>query len=464
MGSSGEVNLEKENVSQQKQKMDLLHPEHGTTIEKKPFFPSTPAGRVPTFDLIKDGEEFTDQTPRRSPLEAVSWNRSPKSSAEQQSFATPVMRRNKKRRRSISPNRSSQRATLTKPTFDFQIIQDSLKTPQNDPASALESRYFARSKLQTPSKPSSSAAPDFMHSSSPQTPALSAVDTGKLKRTMSCGIAYPPEKKRRKNVDDTVEVKRGQLRGRAGRDRDGEIQEINTMLDSIHDELPILSGSQLSEITSSYAPPDNDPIIGRESQRARKAITISSRQSQTGSQELQASLKASQTSQVLSATETSDYGDKEFDAELAQIPVENLIGSSNHHDEQDNDALGAPQPARIAKNLNDIMKDKDDDDNDDEFDDGFDDDCVADLEMIASMYDEKPVASKGDAFPASLKTINEPPISLPIDEGLSARHNPGITTIEVSDDEFDEGIDDEFCDELFKATQACEDPPVRFSH
>ena len=193
-------------------------------------FPSTPAGRVPLSDLIDSHEEVRDGLPHGTPIEVVSWNKSPQSSDPTQSFMTPMVNRKRKRPRSSSVGLSKTR----KPILDPRII--TTKTPTNDPALELECRYFGN-KYRTPSKPASSAAPDFMHSSSPQSPALTAIDSAKLKRTRSCGVAYPSGYKRQKTEEKTILHITSPIR-KFKSQNEGEMQQISLMLDSIHEDFP----------------------------------------------------------------------------------------------------------------------------------------------------------------------------------------------------------------------------------
>ena len=83
-------------------------------------FPSTPAGRVPLADLMGNNEDNQDDTPRASPLDAVTWEQGPLSSGE--AAKTPIMRKGKKRRRSLTPT-SSQQTLAAKPAAELPGLQ-----------------------------------------------------------------------------------------------------------------------------------------------------------------------------------------------------------------------------------------------------------------------------------------------------------------------------------------------------
>ena len=164
-------------------------------------YPTTPMGRVPLKDLFNE-EGGSQKMLVCSPSDHVLWRESPTGSEEPCSLATPMAKRGKKRARSSSPVSSQKKEGMHKAPFDLQNLQSSLAGDPADPAVDLEKRYFSRARFETPNRLSASAAPDFMHSSSPHAPALSSGGSGKLRRTASCGIEWPERKRPRASKPD----------------------------------------------------------------------------------------------------------------------------------------------------------------------------------------------------------------------------------------------------------------------
>jgi len=102
--------------------------------------PSTPATRLPLSDLIGNPEERLPSLNKDTPVEEnVLWqhNQTPTSSRP---AVTPARKR--KRARSSSPASSQpEPISVTREPFDVQGLQQSLRTPQADPAADLWNRY-----------------------------------------------------------------------------------------------------------------------------------------------------------------------------------------------------------------------------------------------------------------------------------------------------------------------------------
>lgn len=479
MRASGDTLLDKENAVQhegQRSGQKLLASQEASKQPAREF-PSTPAGRVPLADLIGDNEDHQEASPRRSPLEAVSWDRSPRGSND--SFMTPVMRRGKKRARSSSPASSSQKIKTTKPAFDLQNLQASLKTPQNDPVAEFESRYFARNRHQTPSKPSSSAAPDFMHSSSPQTPALSGGESAKLRRTASCGIAYPRGSKRRKmSREDKPVLKENPKDNASISEKQGELEAISRLLDSINDGLQSASRSPSQRdgpSSSCPLPAENGdeiaPILPPES------LHQISQHSQAPSQTVAPKIPSQRSHGPSQRSESSEFGDADVDQAFTNFDTDRIVTTvipsesaaitsiqQRISKSQEATAVGltaaptmkppiyAPLHDSDTTLLNDIN-----DDDDDEF--------AAELEFLASKYDQHPAGTSSNIEIAP--QIPEQDLELPV-SGATILETPtkgNKAVIELSsdeefgDDDFDEDIFDEV---LLRATQArTHTPPVR---
>lgn len=150
--------------------------------------PSTPAMRLPLSDLIGIPEESVVFQPKETPAqEEVLWmhNQTPSSSRPN---VTPIRRR--KRARSSSPGSSQpEPLSLAKEPFDVQVLQQSLRTPQADPAGDLWSRY-ANGNGEANSDNKSTAFAHLLRDPSPGSSATKGSISG-LRRWASCGVEWP---------------------------------------------------------------------------------------------------------------------------------------------------------------------------------------------------------------------------------------------------------------------------------
>ena len=442
-------------------------------------FPSTPAGKISLADLMRDNEDEEDDAPKRTPLDTVTWDQEPRSS-NGSSCMTPIMRRGKKRPRS-SPHSCSQKALAAKTMFDLNAP---FKTPQNDPAIDLENRYFGRGKQQTPSKPASSAAPDFMHSSSPSTPVSASTESAKLRRTVSCGIAYPSGHKRRKVCTDTfTDPKKGLTAQVTNTERQGELEKINLLLDSIHDDLP---GSSRSPQPSD--PPSSCPLP-REREGRLEAPPSPRTKGPRVPEPPRRSLHGSQTNgpvlsqhrEPLEEPESSEFGDVDEDFALADADRADMLspqrepgdGLPNQMDGDKGEVYGADRHGHAIQKVESqkddpivslhlsqsaeqklcLNQDLNDDDDDDEFDE-----FAADLELVASMYDEQPTttSAKNNETPHDnhkIDVIAELPIQ-PELANIQAPQNGQLVLDISSDEEFGDDDFEEIANEIERATQA----------
>lgn len=176
--------------------------------------PSTPAMRLPLSDLIGVPEERVVSQPKETPAkEEVLWmhNATPTSSRP---HVTPIRKR--KRGKSSSPASSQpEPACLSGEPFDVQRLQQSLKTPQADPAADLWSRY-ARGNDGTDSNNKSTAFAHLLRDPSPGSSATKGSISG-LRRWASCGVEWPVSatKNKRRRVlpreDEQCEDSPGEL-------------------------------------------------------------------------------------------------------------------------------------------------------------------------------------------------------------------------------------------------------------
>lgn len=175
--------------------------------------PHTPANRIPLADLIGNTEDAFNCDPKdTTPEDHIYWQHGPTPRSSIPSATANNARRGKKRARSSSPASSSQNQKSahfdTEETLDLKILQESLKTPHNDPALDLWARYTDASlvKKDADGKP----LPAFAHlmTSSPQTPNTTDSKASGLQRSISCGNEWPASKsKRRKFNHESAEGK-----------------------------------------------------------------------------------------------------------------------------------------------------------------------------------------------------------------------------------------------------------------
>ena len=187
----------------------IRHSSQTAESKEQTIFPRTPASKIPLAALISNTEDaFNGADFDTTPEDHVSWQHGPRSSDPVSSVRST--QRGKKRARSSSPASSSQiEKSIHFPTvrepLDLHNLQQSLKTPQHDPATDLWARY----SMANPAKANGDnvALPPFAQfiTSSPQTPDTTKSRDGVLQRSISCGIDWPTSKKKRRKLD-TVEA------------------------------------------------------------------------------------------------------------------------------------------------------------------------------------------------------------------------------------------------------------------
>jgi DNA replication ATP-dependent helicase Dna2 len=186
----------------------VRHSSQTTESKQQSIFPRTPASKIPIAALISNTEDaFNGVHFDTTPEDHVSWQHGPRSSGSASSLRST--QRGKKRARSSSPASSSQIeksnhfSAVIEP-LDLQNLQQSLKTPQHDPATDLWARYSTASLAKA--NGDNAALPTFAQFiSSPQTPDTTKSRDSVLQRSISCGIDWPTSKKKRRKLD-TVEA------------------------------------------------------------------------------------------------------------------------------------------------------------------------------------------------------------------------------------------------------------------
>jgi len=517
MNTAGDENTVENGVS--KPPKSSLHPQPLSVEDQKPP-PATPIGRVPLAELIGNNEDAFENRPALTPVERVLWNHSPTSTDFANSLMTPAVRRPKKRGRSSSPPSSSREEVLGKgPPFDLQTLQRSLTTPLADPAGDLWSRYsINRREKSTPSKPDVQPPQDLLQSSSPQTPAryLRENESSGLRRTMSCGTAWPTSAaKRRKIQKSQSQIVDRSIHGRAEHHGNIGASKVSFLLEKIHEGLAHKSDAGHDVEPSSSSPPALNTVPTTTSAVSPSgrlpvarhisptAVPVNSLQYLLHGNHVIQGIQGIQGIQVHEAKvqgpekdSSSDYGDDAIDenffdevtasmqVEVAMVPCPRMTIKQIVAPSDENNLLHAAtvkgsdlrmEPKRDAGD-GEIPPSKGPDteagnngsqgQESDEFEFEEDDELfAADLENIAAMYDQQ-IAPVNPQAPVMNADVRLPPKASPrsaknvSSQRTSMAGAPSMVKeyVEVSsDDEFGEGLElEDLAFELTHATQAAE--------
>jgi len=500
-----------------------LHPQQVSAENPKPP-PATPVGRVPFAELIGNNEDAFEQRPALTPVERVLWNHSPSSTDFANSLMTPAVRRGKKRGRSSSPPSSSREDPLQRrPSFDLQTLQRSLTTPLADPAGDLWSRYSINTREKpTPSKPAIQPLEDLLQSSSPQTPArhLRENDSSGLRRTMSCGTAWPASAaKRRKIQKSHSQIVDRSMYGSSEHHDAIEASKVSFLLEKIHEGLAhnsvVLNETEPSSssppalnglpTTALAVPPSKRLPLARHI--SPPAATVHSLQDLSHEEQVIHEVQVPEMKmQIFEKESSSDYGDDAIDEDFFDVVTASMQVTLPVKD-MNRDPVPAVTREQIferaeenvvlhtaTKKGNDLCMDSRRDvthggilplqnldanvgsngskgQGSDDFEFGDDDGLfAADLEDMAAIYDQQvtPVNPRAPLITADLELPPKPnPASaknfLPKSTSTAGAPTAGAPGrvkeyVEVSsDDEYGEGLElEELAFELTHATQAAE--------
>lgn len=419
--------------------------------QSKTFPPSTPVTRLALADLVGNFEDIgrNNGFEETSPEEQVIWGYEPS-----QPLRTPV-NRGKKRARSSSPPSSAKKQTSAHfagnaEAFDLQNIQQTLKTPQPDPAAELWNRYTVNA--------SASKGPMLAHlfqDSSPHSSATAGSVSG-LRRWASCGLEFPTSVAKRRRTTGRFQGKAADVFEDAHAEEvqttEPTVSKLGLLVEKIQQTLAKPRSPAQAEAPSSSSPlpetggfhhvPPASPLQHRGTPQHINDVEAALPTSATLSRER---IEKPPVSPAKHST-SSDFGDADMDADMVeaivsgtaatcvsqlQVPVATSVDTT------------VPKPVQAAIVLQKGYGDSD------EF--GDDSDVfAADLEQVASLYDNtiKDLPTK-DAI-AAANAPQAPPIMLP---------QPAIQPIVIdvaSDDEF--GGDDIDVEQLaaaeVSATQA----------
>jgi DNA replication ATP-dependent helicase Dna2 len=420
--------------------------------------PSTPGARLPLSDLVGN----TDDTSRHaalaviSPEEQLYWRGS-------QPTNTPVPRANRKRARSSSPAGPSQdesRLSARKP---------GLTTPQADPATELWTRYTSR-KTPTVNKKSVAFA-HLINESSPRSAAAVGSVNG-LRRWASCGLEFPASTKKRRRTHGIFQEAHDELDEHVyvaapSSDSVMQGQTSTTNLASMVQRMKeSISNSQDQAPSSSSPLPDTGYASAAFPESPLKRHSPNFRVDKQTSESLHAENRVQddvlpgeiesaeaysqdqlETEQQQTSPSSDEFGEVDFDTDMADVAnagtLQTELSAASHVHSKTPPVESAASVAVHALPA----------DSDDEFGIEDDDDVfAADLEQVASLFDDRPLES-----PVLPATANE---AVPV-----AHDSPVIDLINDDSDEFGDDIDpDEFAAAEIAATQIPATNPVCNAH
>lgn len=384
-----------------------------TTVAKG-LPPSTPAARLPLADLIGMMEEPANRPmPATSPEERVIWQPGANDS-------TPNERptRKRKRARSSSPVSSSQNEASNffagnNEAFDLQNLHQSLRTPQADPAADLWSRYGVDTdSKQTPSAVKAVAFAHLIEKSSPHSSATAGSVSG-LRRWASCGVEWPSATKptkRRKTAGTFREGKAATTNDAIEREdaRGAKGSKVGRLVEKIQETLakPNNNSSPQGPSSSSPLPDTRGPEVAdcvSPLQRLDPVVEALEAEPSPSAREGSArEVPQAVAPRKSPRSSSSEFGDVDIDmdmieavesqhaletnpaAAVEQLDVEETLG---------NTAAPDLQPAESQHDVGCLDPQAERDNDFDEFEDDGDA-FAADLEIVASMYDTRPIIAE----------------------------------------------------------------------
>ena len=356
-GNRADQEADKENVGSNCSLSRDFAGEHEVTLHssqhrhsQKKECPQTPANKISLADLVGNTEDAFNCAPADiTPEDQVFWQHGPRSSDPTSSLHS--MPRGKKRARSSSPATSSQpeksnHFPAQKEPLDLQKLQYSLKTPQNDPATDLWTRYATASFARSNGDGASLApVPAFAHliTSSPQTPSTTNSKDGGLRRSISCGIEWPASKTKRRKLDP------GQPYGRMGDIfasskkeilalENPTVSRVSLLVEKIQESLSRKQATEMAGPSSSSPLPERTEFIeGLQVSPLPKRIQVQGLENydfqENENYRTNQTAEATKQEQITPAGEgeSSEFGDEELD--LNFLETVELAGA--HRMEQD---------------------------------------------------------------------------------------------------------------------------------
>ncbi|XPS75358.1 DNA helicase [Ascochyta lentis] len=414
--------------------------------------PSTPAARLPLADLVGNIDDTSRHAAHAvlSPEEQLYWRGS-------QPVNTPVPRKNKKRAHSSSPVAPSQEEPR------LHAWKAGLTTPQADPATELWSRYTSNKGTPTVNKTMSFA--HLINESSPRSAAAAGSVSG-LRRWASCGVEFPAStrKKRRthgvfqgEQPDDAEDVfaaapsSDSMMQGHAPTSNLASI--VQRMKESISNPQaqPPSSSSPLPDAGEGLLEFPESPLKRHTPKEAAEEETSDTMHAENCTVEAADALDEQDLpqdhvdlplteEQRQSSASSDDFGDVDFDTDMADTVNAGTLETEVSPRSQTHASIPAEPATRpISQPVTAPLVPAD---SEDEFGIEDDDDVfAADLEQVASLFDDRPLESS-----AQFEDLPE------VAPAVSAA--PVIDLVNDESDDFGDDIDpDEFAAAEVAATQ-----------
>lgn len=314
--------------------------------------PQTPIGRIPLAELIAESEDLNPEILNLTPVERVVWGHSQHSVENNDENGMSASRRGKKRAYSSSPASSSQNEApyhfpKDKPSFDLQNLQNTLKTPQADPANDLWNRYSLNSMERlSPSEVAKPAFTDFLNSSSPQTPAQPMKRRVKdcRQRSYSCNFEWPTSVAKRRKLhysSSNQETSTSPAVSKTNHDENGKskLARVSLLLEEIQGRLirPTASKDKRNEADSNSGQTVNQKHVSPESP-SRQSVNSMLGRTKHGDRKQAQCLRPSTTQmsafedpELQKAESSFDFNDEdeELDVELIRaVDKAGEVGSS----------------------------------------------------------------------------------------------------------------------------------------
>ncbi|KAL8715291.1 MAG: hypothetical protein Q9220_001249, partial [cf. Caloplaca sp. 1 TL-2023] len=309
----------------------------------------TPIGRVPLAELIAAVDDNANQNLNLTPIERVLWQHVPGSSQFEDSQSSSTSPRGQKRARSSSPPSSSQKeasnhSSKKKESFNFQNLQDTLTTPQADPASDLWARYSLMTGGLRDGSPTRNGAAlaEILRSSSPQTPG-SHLKTRSLRRSISCANEWPTSVAKRRKLNSSSSQNQAQTKRPLTGDHDSaRMSRVSLLVERVQRDL--LNSRAKTQKTREL--PNSSPVTAKtaHSDQSRSPTLRGSSPHEdreqrlldgTGSNHETSQTCAAQTHEAVIDELGSDFEDDDFDNELLEavdasfIPAEDAESTIN---------------------------------------------------------------------------------------------------------------------------------------
>jgi DNA replication ATP-dependent helicase Dna2 len=410
--------------------------------------PSTPTSRLPLADLLGNADErkraiALDITPE----EHVLWVHA-QTPGSSQPAATPARKR--KRAKSSSPASSQQDHLNFFPenrnAFTTEELQNSLNTPQADPAADLWQRYA--NGTEGPVADKSAAFAHLIRESSPKSPATVG-SVGGLRRWASCGIEWPQSETKRRTISRRIEELPQQEEVVA--ERVSKVSKVGALLERMKETLtkPVLESF---EGPSSSSPlPDRITVHEQSPLHRLTPVQEQDEQSPRG----QKSRHEPTLKERARKPASSEYSDDDLDTDMldamdnttkAVQPVVRVPQPSAQERQLKVPEDNVHPPTHPARPPVPSTKESAPQFDSDDFDD--DDLLAIDLDQIAANYDSQQRDMQSQVVKAEV--VSQKASNVPRKQHAGAPQSQPIVQI-ISDDEFG---NDDIDDEQFAAVEA----------